>query len=225
MQGASRSAAAALAAVALSAPASAWDLAGTVRLVTPEGEEASAEEVASAVVYFEPAGGAPAVAPGAAEIAMESKEFAPRVVVTPPGSSVRFPNLDPILHNVFSVSGENAFDLGLYRRGEGKTATLAAPGLVQVFCNVHHEMVAYVLVLATPHVTRPARDGSFALAGLPGAGTLTLWHERGEALSVEVGPGGPPPRLELAIDRPRVPRHANKLGRPYGAETARRVYP
>lgn len=71
--------------------------------------------------------------------------------MVPAGSTVRFPNQDSILHNVFSVSRANRFDLGLYRRGEGKSATFRQPGVVRVFCNVHHSMVAYVVVVETPH--------------------------------------------------------------------------
>ncbi len=207
---------------ALASPALGWDLTGTLRLV--KGSEEGVADVTEAVVTFTPAARA-ATAPTTAEIAMERKEFTPRVVVAAPGSTVRFPNQDPILHNVFSVSGGNAFDLGLYRRDEGREATLAEPGVVQVFCNVHHEMVAYVLVVSTPHVTRPAADGTFALAGLSGRGRLGVWHERGEELAVEVEPGGPPLALELALTKPRLPRHQNKEGRPYAVEAGRRVYP
>ncbi len=215
----------ALLVAAAAAPARGWELAGTARLVASAEEGVAAAEVTEAVIYFTPTGGAAGATATSAEIVMERKQFAPRVVVAGPGSTVRFPNQDPILHNVFSVSGGNAFDLGLYRRGEGRSTTVAEPGLVQVFCNVHHEMVAYVLVVATPHVTRPAADGSFVLGGLEGPGSLTVWHERGEALTVEVAPGRPPLGLELPLTKPQVPRHQNKEGRPYASEAARRAYP
>ncbi len=83
------------------------------------------------------------------------KEFLPRVLAVPAGSKVRFPNQDPILHNVFSVSGENRFDLGLYKQGEAKEAHLLQAGMVNVFCNVHHSMVGYIAVLETPFTRAP----------------------------------------------------------------------
>ena len=91
------------------------------------------------------------------------KQFLPRVLAIGAGESVRFPNEDPILHNVFSQSPDNAFDTGQYGRGEGKTTRFDKPGLVRVYCNVHHSMVGHILVLDTPHFTRPSSDGRFRL--------------------------------------------------------------
>jgi hypothetical protein len=145
------------------------------------------------------------------------KRFDPRVLVVPVGSIVRFPNRDPILHNVFSISGGNAFDLGLIGGGEGGSARFVEAGVVRVFCNVHHRMVGYVVVVDTPFSTAPAPDGAFRLSGLPaGPGELVVWHERGEPLRQRVDPAsGPPPALRLELTRPLVPVHLNKLGRPY----------
>jgi hypothetical protein len=145
------------------------------------------------------------------------KRFEPRVLVVPVGSTVRFPNRDPILHNVFSVSGGNAFDLGFVGRGEGGSHEFDEAGIVRVFCNVHHGMVAYVVVMATPFHDTAGADGRFRLSGLPsGAGTLYVWHERGDVTQrrVEASAGG---TVDVAVEatRPLVPPHMNKLGRPY----------
>ena len=140
------------------------------------------------------------------------------MLAVPKGSTIRFPNEDPILHNVFSVSGENRFDLGLYRKGdEGKEHTFEAPGVTQIFCNVHHDMAAYVMVLDTPFFTSPERDGDFVLADLPaGRGTLHVWHERTELHTSEIElPLAGPLEIELIITRERVPKHRNKFGKPY----------
>jgi len=130
---------------------------------------------------------------------------------------VRFPNQDPILHNVFSVSPGNSFDLGLYRQGPGKEQKLDQPGLVRVFCNVHHSMVAYILVLNTPYYTQPGPDGRFNLTGLPkGPGKLTVWHEQTDPWTIDVKlpqPGTVAARVEVV--RPRIPPHLNKTGQSY----------
>jgi plastocyanin len=192
-------------------------IAGRVELQV-DGTAVRTEELRRAVVYFKPKA-AVSVRPGAKpiDIVMRRKEFVPRVVAVTAGSTVRFPNSDPILHNVFSVSGENAFDLGLYPEGPGKTVTFAHPGLVRVFCNVHHDMVAWVLVLDTPYFTTVGADGAFLLEGLPESeGLLVVWHERSEAWSRELRlPADEPVVVSLTVSKPAVPAHADKNGKPY----------
>ena len=98
-------------------------LEGRISLVV-EGKPLRAEEAASAVVYFRPATPT-ALQPSTTEYAMstERKQFVPLVLPIVVGSSVRFPNRDPILHNAFSTSKDNAFDVGLYSSGEGQLVT------------------------------------------------------------------------------------------------------
>lgn len=170
-----------------------------------------------AAVWYEPAAAAKPGAPLAAVMSTERKQFSPQVVVVPVGSSVRFPNQDPILHNVFSVSGRNTFDLGLVGKGPGKSATFREAGIVRVFCNVHHAMFAHVVVVATPHFAVPAADGRFVLEGLPaGSGRLKFWHERGEVGERLVTlPATATLALQVEITQPRVPPHKNKVGRAY----------
>lgn len=217
-----RALAVALALTPFAAAAPAAVLEGHIRL--NGGGKDVAAEMAGAVVYFEPSTPVETTVPPVPfEVATVRKAFSPRVLAVPPGSSVRFPNQDPILHNVFSLSGENRFDLGLYRAGEGKSTTFEHPGVVRIFCNVHHDMVAYVLVVDTPHVARPDGDGRFRLDDLPaGPGTLTVWHERAEEWTRSVAvPLDAPQLVELTLSKARVPQHRNKLGRPY-ARRARR---
>lgn len=181
----------------------------------PVGERAA--DRTHAAVWFEPARAAGAPAAVAAEMATEKKQFRPQLVVVPVGSSVNFTNFDPILHNAFSVSGKNAFDLGLVGAGKGKAVTFREAGLVRVFCNVHHGMFAHVLVVATPHYAQPDRQGRFRLDGLPpGPGTLHFWHERAEPGSrAVVVPAGGELEVEVELTLPRVPPHKNKFGKPY----------
>lgn len=191
------------------------ELNGRVRL-TNKGQPA-AGEVAHAVVYYFPDGGP--TAPPAAEqtIVTRNKEFSPRVLTVTPGTPVRFPNLDPILHNVFSPSPANTFDVGLYREGPGEAVVLRNPGLVRLYCNVHHAMVAYVLVLETPHVASPDAQGRFRLSDLPaGEGELAVWHERTATWKAALTlPLRETLDIEIEITRRRVPPHLNKLGKPY----------
>jgi plastocyanin len=203
---------------------SAEEVRGKVELLARGGKgPARGSDVRQAVATFEPEAPAPVKPPAAPfEVVTRRKEFLPRVLAVPRGSRVRFPNQDPILHNVFSVSPDNAFDLGLYRKGPGKEARFDRPGLVRVFCNVHHGMIAYVLVLATPFSASPAADGSFVLTGLPkGPGKLTVWHEQAEpwtaSLRLPLPEGSPPLAARLEVVRPLIPPHLNKTGKSYFA--------
>jgi len=201
------------------------DLAGHVELLDKSGHlPARGESLEDVVVWFEPLWANPGVAPGRAELSTWRKSFVPRVLPVTAGSTVRFPNRDPILHNAFSVSRGNAFDLGLVEQGPGDEVVFDRPGVARVFCNVHHDMVAYVLVLDTPYFTRPDARGRFTLEGVPpGPGALHAWHERAEpsevAMTVPKPVGAtvsPPARIRLEITRPRIPPHLNKFGRRYG---------
>jgi plastocyanin len=213
-------------------------LAGTVELLAHGGRRpARGEAVDEAIVWFEPLWTDPEVRAGEAVVETVDKSFVPRVLAVTVGSAVRFSNRVPILHNVFSVSRGNAFDLGLLEQGPGEEVTFERSGVVRVFCNVHHDMVAYLLVLETPWFAHPDERGRFVLRGLPpGPGTLHVWHERADPAQVPVtvetasgagsaagsatavSPGLPPGGVEirLEISKPRIPPHLNKFGRRYG---------
>ncbi len=172
---------------AASAKASGAALAGKLELVAAGREGIVAGEVADGLVYFLPKSGGVPPKPGTFSVDTRSKGFSPSVLVVPVGSTVRFPNRDSILHNVFSRTPGSSFDSGFYGPGQVKQQVFSKPGLVIVNCNVHHNMRADIVVLATSHYTRPDRNGRYTLSGLPaGAGTLVFWHPRAQAQSVKV---------------------------------------
>ena len=195
------------------------DLHGHVQLLAKGGRgPARGSDVRQAVVYFTPANPQALKMPEKPfEMVTRRKELVPRLLVIPRGARVRFPNEDPILHNVFSVSAPNQFDLGLYQQGPGKEKRFDQAGVVRVYCNVHHDMVAYILVLDTPYHTSPDANGEFALLGLPrGPGKLTVWHEQADPWTVAVDlPQKGPLTVGLQIVRPLIPSHLNKSGKSY----------
>lgn len=110
-------------------------------------------------------------------LAQKDEAFMPRVVPVSAGTQVDFPNLDPIYHNVFSLSPTKRFDLGKYPRGQSKAVTFNRPGLVKVYCEIHSEMEAFVLVLPNRCFAQPGADGGFELPELPqGRYELRVWH-------------------------------------------------
>lgn len=199
------------------AAAQAGVLKGVLSL-SANGQALRATEAMDAVIYYRPkVPVAVTPAPEPAIMTTRRKQFVPRILAVSQGTTVRFPNEDPILHNVFSTSTENAFDVGQYGKGEGKSHLFNQVGLVRVYCNVHHSMYGFVLVLDTPFHGRPDAQGRFELTGLPsGEGELIVFHDRAPPLrqKVVVGETGDL-KLKLDLSKRKVPPHANKFGKPY----------
>jgi len=139
----------------------------------------AAQPLTNVVIYLEPG---PSGMPGQdrpAEMRQRGERFVPHVLPVLVGSTVDFPNDDPVYHNVFSLSSSRSFDLGRYPRGHSKQVTFPKPGVVQVFCHIHADMSAYILVLRNPFFTVPDSAGRFQLGGVPpGEYRLVAWHER-----------------------------------------------
>ena len=178
----------------------------------------SGDDVGTAVVWLEGGpGGRPA--PIQAEISTAEKAFSPHVLVVPVGSTVAFPNHDPFNHNVFSLSEEQPFDLGLYGRGEARSIRLERAGIIRVYCNVHSQMSALLVVRDGPYFVQPSGDGSFLLPTVPpGHYILHAWHERAPELTrpLDVPAAGlADVALELDARGYRFKPHLNKYGQPY----------
>ena len=139
------------------APLAAGTLRGRVEMLEKKGKKTT--DLSEVVVWVEGPRATPE--PTQATVTMEEKRFEPHLVIVPVGGSVVFPNLDPILHNAFSVSGKNRFDLLLYRKPESKAKTFEHPGIVRVYCNIHPQMSAFVVVRDNPFWAHASRDGRF----------------------------------------------------------------
>lgn len=176
---------------------------------------------ATSVVYAEPIGGtAPRVRPTSTRMAQKNKSFAPRVLGIPVGTTVAFPNEDTIFHNVFSLSAPQPFDLGLYRSGASKDRVFSQPAIYNVFCNIHPQMVAFVVVAPTPFVTTTAADGGWRLDVPAGRYRVTAVSERAAPVSVEVQVSGnatSPVRITLDESAFLQVPHTDKFGKPYPA--------
>ena len=114
--------------------------------------------------------------------------FLPRVLVVEAGATVRFRNSDPILHNVFSPAGSGpGFDLGTYPRSDQRERRFGEPGVQVILCHVHPEMIAFVVVVPTPHHALVSPDGRFGLEGVPaGRYRLRVWLYGAEPIEREI---------------------------------------
>jgi len=193
-------------------------LSGKVTLNTDSIKEKEVE-IKSTVVYFQPKGKVEKpLKKENYKIASQNKRFVPSVLAIQKGSSVTFPNMDRILHNVFSVSNVQKFDLGLYSAGKEKTVTFDNPGIIYVHCNVHHSMQADLLVLDTPYYTYVDNNGNFSLPDLPSdSGELYFWHPRAKLEKIVINESSNKSSINKTIDivRKKIPKHLNKFGAPY----------
>ena len=143
-----------------------------------QAQLAPPSEVENVVVFLKDAP-ARAVPPRRAAIRQRGETFVPRVIAVPVGSTVDFPNDDPIYHNVFSLSRARTFNLGRFPRGESRAVKFDKAGIVKVFCDIHSHMAASVVVFNHPWFTVPDADGNFEIGDLPpGNPQITAWHER-----------------------------------------------
>ena len=216
-----------LALLAITLPAAASAVTGSVR-VTPGGPARShASATNEGVVIWLEANGhkSQRPAPRAVRMLQQKKQFVPHLLAIPVGTTVEFPNLDPIFHNAFSNIDGQPFDIGLYPPGGTRQVLFRRAGVVRIFCNIHQSMSAVIVVAPTQWIAITDRRGAFSLDGVePGRYTLHFFYERAtqqtlDALTrtIEVPPGPLTlPAIQVSetgyIEMP----HRNKYGQDYG---------
>ena len=201
------------------------DVRGTVEMLNSKRPGAHSSDQSSAVIWLQPVDrSVEHPAPGKSAIRQRNKKFDPNVLAVTAGSVVAFPNLDPFFHNVFSMYNGKRFDLGLYEAGTSRSVIFDHPGICYVFCNIHPEMSAAIVVLDTAYFAISNRSGDFRIPSVPsGRYTLEVWYQRGKPenpeafpLQVTIGPDHnvlAPIRL---IDSGEiVAPHMNKYDHPY----------
>lgn len=180
------------------------------RKLVPKGDHAGV------VVYLE---GVPGPKPRGRskviEIRQVDKRFVPEVAVATVGTRISFPNDDKTFHNVYSRSEAATFDLGQYKSGTTKVVQMKRPGTVEVYCNIHHEMRASVLIVDTRHYALTKKTGAFELPNVP-AGThrYVAWLADGEEVTGMVTvTAGDTTELNLNVTEEYPRRQPDKDGR------------
>lgn len=152
------------------------------------------------------------------KLIQEDKSFSQRVLAITQGQAVVFPNRDPIHHNVWSKSKARSFDLGLYKYPESKTITFPDPGIVTVFCNIHPQMIATILVLPNTRYAVTPESGRYRIEGVPpGRHTVFAWVEGATPVrKVLEFREGNTVEADFRLQLKRIPvDHLNKEGEPY----------
>jgi len=198
-------------------------------------QRADASNVAAWLIPLQTGSVTPAVPPVRAvpQLIQRNKTFFPHVVVVQAGSMVQFPNQDPFFHNVFSLFAGKRFDLGLYEAGTSRAVRFDNPGASFLFCNIHPEMSAVVVVVPTPYYGLSDAAGRVVIAGVPdGRYQLKVWNERSSpqdlksleqtvvisAASRSIGPIRIPDNASLTLT------HKNKYGQDYPPAVTNAAY-
>lgn len=188
------------------------------------------------VVWLEPLDEAPVMPAKSrhAEMIQKDKTFSPHVLPVMVGTSVDFPNNDPIFHNAFSNYNGQIFDIGLYPPGTSRTITFRREGVVRVFCNIHPTMSAVIVVVKSPYFAVSNRSGAFELRGVPdGSYRIHVFHER----ATEQTLAGLSRTIEISDEHTQLapisvsesgylqPPHKNKYGKDYPPVVESGSYP
>jgi plastocyanin len=194
---------------------------GTVDITRPDNAEPKA-----VVVYL--TGFAEPPPKTVVTIEQHDRRFQPALVAITAGQTIEFPNGDPFMHNVFSNSGQRKFDLGSYPKGESRSRVFPDTGVIDVYCNVHPEMSATILVVPNRRFTLTAIDGSFEITGVPpGKWTVFAYSRRAQApvhADVEVKDGNTAEVKLQLVEHKRSDDHANKFGEKYRDPDETKLY-
>ena len=135
-----------------------------------------------AVVYLEGEElnhGSYALPPKSPMLDQKGLQFHPQVLPVLVGTTVDFPNRDNLFHNVFSYSQTKEFDLGRYPQNDSRSVTFDRVGTVRVYCDIHSQMNATILVLPHPYFATPDDDGAYVIPDVPeGRYKIVLWYGR-----------------------------------------------
>lgn len=147
--------------------------------------DAQGRPLAEAIVFLESPAARAAVKPlPGVEIAQHGRQFQPQVSVVTVGTEVAFPNRDTVRHHVYSFSPAKTFELKLYTGKPAKPVNFDRAGVAVLGCNIHDQMVAWVLVVETPWFARTDAQGRVRLEAPSGVYKLRAWH-------ADLAPGEP----------------------------------
>jgi plastocyanin len=157
------------------------------------------------------------------QLVQKNKAFHPSLLVIPVGGKVEFPNHDPFFHNVFSLFEGKRFDLGLYESGTTRFVQFDKPGISFIFCNIHAQMSAVVIALATPYYAVSDARGDLSIPQVPpGRYELQVFHSsvapdtlRALNREITIAPGATSLGTFTLAESDLLLAHKNKYGRDY----------
>jgi plastocyanin len=175
----------------------------TAASIDAQVRDVTGKPVADAAVYAMPIGTAPDARRKTVAVEQVEREFVPYVTVIQTGTTVTFPNRDPILHHVYSFSPPKSFEIKLYSGKSPVSVLFDKAGVVTLGCNIHDWMIGYIFVVSTPYFGKTDASGTARLRDMP-AGTfqLQVWHPQQRAAA---------PAATIALDAGASPAIAFTL--------------
>jgi plastocyanin len=156
----------------------------------------------SAVVYLEDGPKRDDEARHPVSIVNQQMRFAPFVAVTEVGSKVAFVNGDPFPHNIFSPDNEK-FNLGMIPQKSTRTREFATAGAYSLLCNLHPNMLGYLLVVPNGGwYAKADAAGQYAIKRVPkGTYKVTAWAPRQVAVTQTVTVGDGDAKVDFDLHR------------------------
>jgi plastocyanin len=146
--------------------------------------QSGARPLANAVIWLEGSNLPPEIPKGKVVLDQRNLVFSPHVLAVRVGTTVVFPNNDRVFHNVFSFRDGKIFDLGLYPVGSVQQVTFDHVGLSRIFCNIHPNMAAYIMVVDSPYFAVTNESGAFTIGSVAaGSYTYRAWRAGGTELT------------------------------------------
>jgi plastocyanin len=196
---------------------------GRVSIQEKPGE--TTKDFDGTVVYLTSKGAPSRFSESKAQMAMNGRQFAPRVRVVTTGSTIEYANQDPFSHNIFSTAPGAAFDLGVYGSGIAKSTQFKKAGAFPVYCNIHAQMTGFVVVVSTPYFTQAGADARWHIAAVPaGKWDVHVWHERAPEVTQEIDvPATGLANVDITLDARGFKQvaHKDKFGKDYTATGVR----
>jgi plastocyanin len=123
---------------------------------------------------------APARKPEPIKAVMDQMDraFEPDLLVVPVGSTVTFPNSDSVSHQIYSFSPAKRFQLPLYRGTPYPPVHFDTAGVVTLGCNIHDQMIGYLVVTDAPYYGRTDAKGTWVGEVTHGRYRISVWHPR-----------------------------------------------
>ena len=186
--------------VAIAAALAAFPASAASVVVTLTDQKGAA--LADAVVYARPTAGTRVPMPTQKPVAVEQKdrEFVPYVSVVQTGTTVTFPNRDPLLHHVYSFSSAKNFEIKLYSGEASRSILFDKAGVVTLGCNIHDWMLGYILVVETPYFEKSGSDGRASINDMvAGEFEIHVWHPNQRA-AARMKPVKLDARINIVLD-------------------------
>lgn len=139
--------------------------------------DGAGKPLANAVVFVESRETRAAVKPMTGiEMGQINRQFTPQVLTVTTGTAVAFPNRDKVRHHIYSFSPVKPFEIKLYTGSAASPVVFDKPGIALLGCNIHDQMVAWIVVVDTPYHTRSDARGVAHLDVRTGSYRLNVWH-------------------------------------------------